>query len=452
MNILIAGNGKVGATLTKQLASEGHNLTLIDSNPDVLSASVERYDVLSVHGNCASAKTLKEAGVEKADLLIALAGADEINLLTCMTAHCLNPRLHTIARIRDPEYREQAYDMRASFALSLIVNPEKQAAEEIERLLKYPGFLRRDTFANGQVEIVELRIDSTSKLRDVTLTELGSVIHCKVLVCAVLRDGKSITPAGNFVLREGDRVFVTAPAANMSILLKSLGLITRKVHKLLLAGGDKVSFYLASDLLRSNVSTTLIERENRRCVALASALPGVNVVHGDAGNQDLLQSEGLARCDAFVTLTGLDELNILLSIYARKLGVPQVVTKLGRMENPVLLDSLPLGSLVCPRELCANNILRYVRAMQNQTGAAVTIHKIADNQAEAVEFIADDQTLHCGEPLKDLKLREGILIVSITRGAKTEIPNGSSSFHRGDSIVVVTSGDRVLHQLNDIFQ
>lgn len=451
MNILIAGNGKVGSALTRQLAAEGHDLTIIDHNADVLSASVERYDVMSVHGNCASAQTLREAGVEKADLLIALAGADEINLLTCMTAHCLNSRLHTIARIRDPEYREQAYDMRESFALSLIVNPERQAAEEISRLLQYPGFLRRDTFVRGNVEIVELRIDADSKLKNVSLINLNNVIHCKVLVCAVLRDGKSIAPAGSFVLEEGDRVFVTAPRANLSVLLRSLGLITRKVRKLLLAGGDKVSFYLASSLQKS-VSVTLIEKDERRCHSLAAQLPEVNVVQGDAANQDLLESEGLSQCDAFVTLTGLDELNILLSLYARQQGVPQVITKLGHMsENSLLLDTLPLGSQVCPRELCANIILRYVRAMQNQTGAAVALHKIADGQAEAIEFVANAGTLHCGEPLKDIHLKPNILIVSITRGSRTEIPGGMSSFRKGDSIVVVAGGGTVIHQLNDIF-
>ncbi len=452
MNILIAGIGKVGSTLIRQLSAEGHDLTVIDSNQDVLSNIVEQFDVMSCHGNCASAATLKEAGIKSAELLIALTGADELNLLTCMTAHCLNPRLHTIARIRNPEYREQAYDMRQSFALSLIVNPEKQAADEIERVLRYPGFLRRDTFANGHVEIVELRIGADSKLKNVALTELNRVIHCRVLICAVLRDGKAITPAGSFVLEEGDRVFVTAPTANLSLLLSSLGLITRKLKRLLIAGGDKVCYYLAEALRHSGASATLIEQDAKRCLLLAAQLPSVNVVHGDAGDRNLLQREGLNSCDAFVTLTGLDELNILLSLYARKSGVPQVVTKLGHMENPLLIDSLPLGSVVCPRDLCANTIVRYVRAMQNQKGAAVTLHKIADNQAEAVEFIVDEDTLHCDEPLKDIKLRPNILLVSITRGARTEIPNGLSRFHKGDNIVVVSNGDTVLHNLNDVFE
>ncbi len=451
MKILVAGNGKVGSALTRQLTGEGHDITIIDNNSDVLSASIERDDVMSVYGNCASAGTLREADVKNANLLIALTGADELNLLTCMTAHCLNPRLHTIARIRNPDYREQAYDMRESFALSLIVNPERQAAIEIEKLLNYPGFLRRDTFAGGHVEIVELRVDEKSKLKDVPLTELNSVVHCKALVCSVLRDGKAITPTGGFVIHEGDRVFVTAARTNMSIMLKSLGLLTRKVHRIILAGGDKVCYYLAETMHKSGVDITLIEQNYERCKRLTEQLSRVNVVHGDAGNDSLLRREGIERADAFVTLTGLDELNILLSIYARKLGVPQVITKIGRMENPLILDSLPLGSVVCPRDLCVNNILQYVRAMQNQKGAAVALHRIADNQTEAMEFIADETTLHCGEPLKDIRLKPNVLVVSITHGAFTEIPNGASSFRKGDNIVVISSGETVIYQLNDIF-
>ena len=211
MKIIIAGGGKVGATLTRQLSAEGYDLTLIDKNPHVLDSTMNAYDVMAVQGNCATMATLRQAGVEDADLLIAVTNADEVNLLCCMTAHGLNPKLHTIARIRNPEYAHQIYKMRNSFGLSLTVNPEKQAAIEIERLLKYPGFLRRETFAKGRVEIVELRIDEKSKLCNVSLGDLGSVVKCRVLVCAVLREGEAIAPKGDFVLRQGDRVFVSAP-------------------------------------------------------------------------------------------------------------------------------------------------------------------------------------------------------------------------------------------------
>ena len=221
MKIIIAGDGKMGSTLTRQLSMEGYDLTLIDSNPKVLGSSEERYDVLVVQGNCASMEVLLQAGVKDADLLIAVTGADEINLLCCMTAHGLNPRLHTIARVRNPEYADQIYKMRGMFALSMAVNPEKQAAQEIERLLQYPGFLKRDTFAKGRVEIVELRIDEHSKLCNVALKDMNNIVKCKILVCAVLRNGKAFAPDGNFVLQERDRIFVTAATSVLTILLKN---------------------------------------------------------------------------------------------------------------------------------------------------------------------------------------------------------------------------------------
>ena len=212
MNIIIAGCGKVGSTLVRQLSSEGYNITLIDSKPKVLETNVERYDVIAVHGNCASMEVLQQAGVMDADLLIAATNRDEVNLLCCTTAHGMNPMLHTIGRIRNPEYTDQIFQLRDIFGLSMTINPEKQAANEIERLLKFPGFLRRDVFAKGRTEIVELRIDRKSKLLGVKLMDMPGIIKCRVLICAVLRDGTAMVPnSGSYTCQEGDRVFVTAP-------------------------------------------------------------------------------------------------------------------------------------------------------------------------------------------------------------------------------------------------
>lgn len=452
MKIIIAGDGKMGSTLTRQLSMEGYDLTLIDSNPKVLGSSEERYDVLVVQGNCASMEVLLQAGVKDADLLIAVTGADEINLLCCMTAHGLNPRLHTIARVRNPEYADQIYKMRGMFALSMAVNPEKQAAQEIERLLQYPGFLKRDTFAKGRVEIVELRIDEHSKLCNVALKDMNNIVKCKILVCAVLRNGKAFAPDGNFVLQEGDRIFVTAATSVLTILLKNLGIITHKVKRVMICGGGTLSYYLAKRLEMSGIDVQIIESDSKRCRHLAEILPKACVIHGDASSQYLLESEGIAECDALVTMTGLDELNMIISLYGTNTGVPQVITKLGRMDNANILGNVALGSIVSPKELCCNTIVRFVRAMQNQTGAALTIHSIADGQAEALEFLVDDQTLHCGQPLKELKLKKGVLVVCITKNGKYEIPNGDSHFDRGDSVIVVTNRDQSIYQLNEIFE
>jgi len=452
VKIIVAGAGKMGATLARQLSAEGYDLTLIDSSLKTLEESQERYDVMVVQGNCASMEVLEQAGVREANLLIAMAGADEINLLSCMTAYGMNPNIHTIARIRNPEYTEQIYKMRNMFALSLSVNPEKQAAVEIERLLKYPGFLKRDTFAKGRVEIVELRVDGSSKLCNVALNDMNSIVKCKILVCAVLRNGTAVAPDGNFILREGDRIFVTAPSDNLTILLRNLGIVTHKVKRVLICGGGRVSFYLAKQLQRSSISVQIIERDQRRCIQLAENLPATCIIEGDASSEFLLESEGIGECDALVTATGLDELNMIISLYGASCGVPQVITKLSRMGNTNILDALSLGSMISPKELCCNTIVRYVRAMKEQTGAALTVHSIADGQAEAIEFLVDDTTLHCGEALRHLKLKKNVLVVCITKGSQTEIPNGDSFFEKGDTVIIVTNGDKVIYQLNDIFE
>ena len=451
MKILIAGDGKVGSTLARQLSAEGYDLVLIDSNINVLEASEEQYDILSVHGNCASMQTLRDADVAHSELLIACTGTDEVNLLCCMTAHQLNPKIHTIARIRDPEYVEQAYAMRHAFGLSMTFNPEKQAAEEIAQLLKAPGFLTRDTFVNGKVQIAELRVDENSKLCNVPLSAVNSVVRTQILVCAVLRGGKAITPNGRFILKAGDRIFVTATADRLAIMLKSLGVVTKKVRTALVAGGGMISYYLAEILQGSSIDLHIIEKNRERCTSLAAQLPRTTVLCGDVGNQGYLESEGLGNYDALLSLTGFDELNIVVSMYGSSCGVPQIITKLGHVENSKITDSLPLGSVICPRKLCCNNIVRYVRALQNQNGAAITIHSIAEGQAEAMEFEVDEKTLHCGEALRHLKLKKNILIVSITRGSHIEIPDGDSSFHVGDRIVIVSSADEIILQLNDIF-
>lgn len=452
MNIIIAGDGRVGSMLTRQLSSEGHDVTVIDSDAKVLQSSVERYDVISVHGNCASMSVLQQAGVKDAKLLIAATSADEVNLLCCTTAHALNPKLHTIARIRNPEYSEQIYRMRNVFGLSMVINPENQAAVEIERLLKYPGFLRRDTFAKGRTEIVELRVESGSKLCNVRLMDLRGIVKCQVLVCAVLRGGSAIAPKGDFVLREGDRIFVTALTENLTTLLKNLGILTRRVRNVTLCGGGRISYYLATRLKASGVSTQIIESSYERCVELCELLPECDIIHGDISEQDLLESEGLDQSDAIVTLTGQDELNMIVSLYAASRGVPQIITKLSNTGNRSVIDSLALGSVVCPRELVCSNIVRYVRAMENQTGAAISVHTIADGQAEALEFLVEEHTKYCGLPLKEIKLKPNVLLVSISHGATNEIANGNSLFRQGDTVVVVCTNRReVIKQLNDIF-
>lgn len=451
MNIIIAGDGMVGSTLARQLCAEGHNVTLVDCDNRVLEQSVETFDAMGICGNCASMETMLQAGVRDAELLIAVTNSDEVNLLCCTISHGLNPALHAIARIRNPEYTEQAFRFPEIFGLSLIINPDRQAALEIARLLKYPGFLKRDSFAKGRTEIVELRITPDSKLCQVALTDMCGIVKCKVLVCAVVREGQCITPRGDFILEEGDRIFVTAPTENLTTLLRNLGIIPRRVRRCLICGGSRVAYHLARLLEKNGIHATIIEQDLDRCQSLTAQLPEISVIHGDGNDYALLDSEGLRDADALVALTGSDEINMIISLYAQTQEVPQVITKLRRVDNREIIDALSLGSVVSPKEMCSNTIARYVRAMQNQVGAAVSVHAIADGLAEASEFVVDANTRFCNTPLKDIKLKPGVLLVSITRGTRTEIPGGMSTFRRGDTVVVVTSRDNVLYQLNDIF-
>ncbi len=451
MKIIIAGGGKVGQTLARQLALEGHDLTIIDADNTVVESTVERLDAMAVHGNCAAGQVLDQAGIRDADLLIAATGEDEVNLLCCMTGHGMNENLHTIARIRNPQYAHQVMTMPQVFPLSLTVNPERQAALEAERLLKYPGFLRRDTFAKGRTEIVELRLESDSPLCNVPLSGLSNIVKCRVLVCAVLRSGESIAPKGDFVLKAGDRIFVTAPSATLALLLKNLGIITRRVRKVLICGGGRVSFYLAQMLSGDGIDVTLLDKDPARCVELAGLLPKVSVIRGDCSSQTVLDSQGIESCDAVIAATGMDETNMIIALYAAKRNIRQVITKVSRGVTSSIADSLNLGSVLCPKELCSNDILRYVRAMHHTTGAAVSVHAIADGQAEAVEFLLDSSAKHCGEMLKDIKLRPNVLIAGITHGADSQLPTGESVFSEGDTVVVVTNRRGALQQFNDIF-
>lgn len=452
MKIIIAGNGKVGSMLTRQLSDEEYDVTLVDSNIDLLEEIEQQCDVMTVNGNCASMDILEQAGIKNADLLIAVTSEDEINLLCCSTAHSINKKLHTIARVRNPEYTKQIFEMRSTYGLSMTINPEKQAATEIYRLLKYPAFLKRDTFAKGRVEIVELEITNDHKMCNKSLSEFREIADCDILVCTVLREEKAITPDGNFVLNDGDKIFVTATSNNLTILLRNLGYITQKIKRVIICGGGRVSFYLAQHLLGAGISVQIVERDYDRCVKLSGMLPKANIIHGDASNEFLLKSEGIENCDALVTATGLDEMNVIVSLFGKSCGVPKVITKISRLENNSVFNQMSLGSTISPKRLCSNTIVRYVRALKNQEGAAMSVHSIAEGQAEAIEFLVDENTLNCGIPLRDIKLKKNVLIVCITHKAVTDIPNGNSTFDKGDTVIIVTSGEEIIYQLNDIFQ
>ena len=451
MNIIIAGDGKVGLALTRQLLREDHDLVVIDTNPKVLQSNLDELDVMTVQGNAATMNTLRAAGVEQADLLIAATSADEINLLCCLTAKRMNNRIHTIARVRSPEYAEQLFSMREDLGLSMTINPEQSAAVDIFRSLQLPSFLQREPFAKGRVEIVELRVDAGSMLCGIPLSDLYKIARVKVLVCAIDRGGKVIIPDGSYVLQEGDHIYVTAKSINLAQLIKNLNIFSQKIRQVMLIGGGRLAYYLAERLLNSGIGVKIIENNPERAVSLSAQLPKAAVVLGDGSSKALLDSEGLSAMDAVVTLTGIDEENIVISMYANASGVPKVITKVNRLEYSGMFSDLGVGSIVSPKELCSTNIVRYVRAMQNQKGSVLALHRIADGRAETLEFLVDDSVHWCATPLKDVPLRRGVLIACITHQGATIIPDGSSHFVKGDTVIVVTTCENPFHQMNDIF-
>lgn len=452
MNIIIVGDGKVGAALAAQLSSEKHDVTIIDSDPQVLNESAELLDVMAVVGNGAAMATLQEARVETADLLIAATSRDELNLLTCLTAKKLGCS-HTIARIRNPEYTDQLVAMREELGLSLTVNPEQAAAHEAYQLLQFPSVLKRESFAKGRVEIVAIPVNDGSNLADIPLHKLYEIARVKVLVCAVERQGEVHIPGGSFVLRAGDTLFVTAALHDLAQLVRNLGLVEHKVKSLLIIGGSRIAFYLTQRCLDSGIHVRILERDHDRCVRLAETFPKAAIIEADGSRQEVLDAQGLTAFDAVITLTGMDEENVVLSMLAQHLGVSKVITKINRVEYDQLFRKVGLGSIISPKALCCSNIVRYVRAMSTASGSAgiLALHTIVDGKVEALEFRADANTRHCDQPLKDIPLKEGILISCITHHGSTVIPKGDSRFHPGDTLVVVTAGDRAITALDDIF-
>lgn len=452
MDIIVVGDGKVGLAITAQLSREGHNLTIIDPNSNALEISVEQYDVMALHGNGASLPVLREAGAEKADLLIAATSTDEVNMLTCILARRLGTR-HTIARVRNPEYAEQLHFLRDELGLSMTVNPELAAATEAYHMLQFPSFLRRETFAKGRVEIVELRISADSHLRDIPLHRMQQAVSVKTLVCTVERDGKVFIPGGDFILREGDKIHVTAASGDLVRLINRLGLANHKIHSCMIIGGSRIAYYLASMLLKSRVSVKIIEQNKARCEELSDLLPKAMIIHGDGNRQGLLLEEGLRETDALITLTGMDEQNIFLSLYGRHEGVGKVITKISQTEYYHVIQEMGIDSAISPKVLSATKVVRYVRAMANATGGSVvTMTELADGQVEALEFLATPSTLHLNRPLADTPIRKDILVACIIHNEKSFIPQGIDSIREGDGVIVVAPSKLAITNLNDIFE
>lgn len=453
MKIVIVGDGKVGFALTVQLSKEGHDVVVIDSNKLVLQEAQQSLDVNVVHGNGATLKVQKLANVGDSELLIAATSADETNLLCCIMARKLGCK-HTIARVRNPEYYYQLFDLKDELGLSMMINPEHTTANEIYRLLQFPSFLKRDSFAKGRIEIVELEVREGSVLSGAKLYQMYQRVNVKVLVCAVEREGKVYIPDGNFLLAPGDRLSITASSSDLTKLIRNLRLTQRKVRDAIIVGGSRISFYLAEKLLANGVSVKLIESNEEKCRELADMLPKATVVCADGSDRSVLDSEGVAQTDAVVTLTDFDEVNLIISMYANFLNTYKVITKINRTEFTEVLNGKGIDCVISPKDLCCNDIVRYVRAMSNRkstSGTMLALHRIVGDRVEALEFRASKDMPQIGKKLSQLRLRPNTLIASLNRGGQIIIPQGSDSIERGDTVVVVALSDQAINNLSDIF-
>ena len=452
MKVIIAGAGKSGFSVAQTLAAEGHDVTVIDKDSSVIDSISNALDVICVEGSITNPETLIEAGAEDADLLMAAARSDEANMVCGISSKKLGTK-HVIARIRDSEYLSQTDFLRETLGLSVIVNPEYECAKEISRILRFPGAVRVDSFSKGSVEIMEHRIDAGSKLDGVMLKDLGSLFGATVLVSVVERDGEAIIPNGLFTLKAGDRLSITGASKELRKFFSALGLYKKPVRSVMIMGGGRIAVYLAKLLIDNGIAVMIMEVDKARCDELCDLLSAeARVICGDATSNDVLLEEGIKRYDAFVALTGDDGDNIITSMYVKTCGVGKVVVKANREYYSNIMVASGLDSIVTPKALVAQQLARYVRAMDNSVGSSMeTLYRLADGKAEALEFIVGNDAKCIGVPLKTMKLKENVLLCALVRGSRTLIPDGESVLEPGDHAVVVSKAG-MLKQLDDMIE
>lgn len=449
MRIIIVGCGKVGSALAEQLSAEGHELILVDMSERRLGELANTLDVATVTGSGTSYQILKEAGVKETDLLIAVTTHDEINLLSCLIASRASG-CHTIARVRDPEYVSEIGFIRDELGLSMVINPELSTARVVSRLIRFPSAIGVGTFAKGRIELLDIRIPEGSRLHGMAVCEVNPRLRSNVLLCMVRRSGQTYIPKGDFILMAGDDITVIIPPREQAQFFEQIGVPNDRISSAMLVGGGKISYFLAKMLLSSGIAVKIIENRLERCELLSELLPGATVIHGDGTDRDLLEEEGLSSCEAFVALTGMDEENILLSLHAGRHSRAKLFTKVNRVNFEEVIENLPIGTIIRPKQTTAELIGQYTRAMQNSMGSNVeTLHQLGGG-AEALEFrvAAHDLT---GVPLQDMPIRPDVLLCCINRKGKRIIPRGKDELHEGDTVIVVSTR-KGMNDLQDIFR
>ncbi len=451
MNIIIVGCGKVGYTLVEQLSGEDHDIVVIDEKEEKVNSITDELDAMGIVGNGISYQTLQEAGISRADLLIAVTGSDEQNLLCCViakkTGHC-----KTIARVRNPIYNSEIPFLREELGLAMIINPELTSASEIARIFQFPSAVKIDTFSKGRIELLHFRVTKECLLNNYELIHIRTTLKCDVLVCIVTRGEEIIIPRGDFVFREGDVVAIVSTPPKASEFFRKIKIGTGRVHTAMIVGGGTIAYYLAKRLLSVGIETKIIDQDPARCEHLSELLPKATIICGDGTEQRLLMQEGLASVDGFAALTGLDEENILLSLFAKRASHAKIVTKINRINFSGVLNDLNLDSITYPRLQTADVIIKYARSMNESLNSNVeNLYKLEDGRAEALEFSIMEPSEVTDTPLEKLRIRKNILICCINRGGQVIIPGGQDTLQVGDSVVVVLTHSR-LNDIRDILE
>ena len=439
LNIIIVGCGKVGMTLIEQLSKEGHDITIIDKNAAKVQEMSNLYDIMGLVGNGASYSVQMEAGIENADLIIAVTASDELNLLCCTVAKQVGD-CAAIARVRTPDYSKEAGYLREKLGLTMIINPELEASLETARILYLPTALEVNSFAHGQAEIVKFKIPEGNLLDGMTIATLGKSITNDILICAIEREGEVYIPGGNFQMAKDDIVSFVAPRRHIRSFLKKIGFKTKQVKDAMIVGGGKASYYLAKQLIAMGIDVKIIEQNKERCEELSILLPEAIIINGDGTDEEVLREEGIEYAQAFIPLTGIDDENIMLTLHAKQVSNAKLITKINRSTFKNVISKLDLGSVIYPRYITSEAIIAYVRAKKNSTNSNIeTLYHMFDNRAEAIEFRVDEPSSVTGIPLKDLMLKNDLLVSFIYRNGKVQIPSGLDTIEVGDTVMIVTT-------------
>ncbi|MBQ8657792.1 MAG: Trk system potassium transporter TrkA [Clostridia bacterium] len=443
MKIIIVGCGRVGQTLAEKLNADGNDVTVIDTSSEKIRSVTDRCDVMGVVGNGATHAAQQEAGIDGADLFIAVTNSDELNLLCCLIAK-KEGNCQTIARIKNPEYSKETQYLQNELGLVMVINPEYAAAEEIARVLRFPAAIKIEPFGKGRVELIKFRLSPEGLLAGLSVKEMMAKFHPDILVCTVERGDEAYIPNGDFVFKGKDVVSIVATPKNANDFFVKIHYKGHSIKDAIVVGGGVITHYLCEILERSGISIKVIEKDFKTCEEIASRWNKLTVINGNATERELLLEEGIERAGAFVALSQHDEENILLSLFAKEAGVRKLITKINRTDYDSVISRLDLDTVVCPKNVTADSILRYVRATKNSQGSNMeTLYNIIEDKVEAAEFIVKEGSPVIGKPLKDLHFKRGVLVASIVRGERVLIPRGHDTIESGDAVVVVTKGQTI---------